>query len=292
MTLHNFEYTSAEEAFLAQFAYALDPDNTDLRFRGVAAWTDDIRISIAQPDPTKLNMGLVDFTPTRWSRFAQHYIDRGHFQDFLNRLPNLRPNQTAGYNTPVRAEHSMGNCLIGFTARRRESKRLEVQLYSRTTIWAPTGILDLYLGSLVCEWWKVQTGYQPTLTWILTQRQFTTWKSLAYLVNVLHMHKPSSGDLHDSWWGKVLTSGEPTQNRYLQGMRKTYYEARNIHLFMERTYRLPARQTNRMLSAERRFLAGQQRDLRPPIESLLDPDGMGQLVTTLGEEDDDDEDMD
>jgi hypothetical protein len=288
-----FSFASSASAYTGMQHWSLDPLAGPRSFRGVSAWLDDVIIKVETPNAEGLNMGLVDFTPTRWKRFAEHYIDRERFQEFMDRLPNLRPQQTAGYLTPVRAVHSMGNCLMGFTARQRKKGFPELQMYSRTAIWAPTGVLDLYLGSLVANWWSRRIGFPVKLEWRLAQCQFTTWKSLAYLVNLIHMEARDRGvPIEQTWWLQQLTCTESSDNRYLLAMRKVYDQARHIHLHMDRTYRLPARQTNRMLAAERRFLAGYQRDLRPSIDTILDPDAMESLAVAAGVEDDEDNDED
>lgn len=276
-TVH--EYPGSLEAYTGHFRRYMDPDFHPAAFRGVMAYDDLQIIRVERPGPT-INLGLVDFTPNRWANFVAHYIHRDSFLYFLSKLPTLNPGQQVGYTTPIVAPHSLGNCLMGFTASKRGKGKAILRMVSRTSIWAPTGALDMYLGSLVAWWWGKQISENVEFHWELHQVQMTTWKSLPFMINLAYMDaledlrrtnptaQPNDltrADLVRSPLIQALLDTTPTKNRFLKQMRTVYATSRDVNKLIGGTYRLPLRQTNRMLAAEKRFLQGAQRRLRPPM---------------------------
>lgn len=283
-----YHFSESWEAYQAMYKLFLDPDFTTDRCRGAQVGIDDPVIIIENANTTNLNLGIVDFTPTRWKHFIQHYVDLDLFSRFARTLPTLKPFEELGYTCRIHPKHRLGNCLIGFTARRPKKNQAMLTMLSRTCIWVPTGILDLYLGSLICEEWSKQIGIPVTLRWTLSQLQVINWKSLPFLANMGYLENPE--DYTQSSWLQPILPGSPDSltNRYIRLMQKTWERSLDVPRLMQNTYRSPMRQLGRMNKALERAKMGQPRIVKPDFTTILNP----LLLEAIPDNDDDDEELD
>lgn len=280
---HQFTFENPKEAVHGLVKAFVNPDFRPDYTRGTVSWIDDVEVIINNPCGP-MDLGQVDFTPQRWVRFIREYINFPAMSEFIARLGKLGRAQELAYQTPLRAGHNLGNCLISISARERKNKEVVITMFSRTTILIPTGSLDLYLLSLIGEYAQKVLGKKVQLRWWLTQLQMTSWKALPYIWNQL-LAEPEYP------WAEILDNPENTGNKYLEMLKDVNRQAHKPELLAQRyTYRTPRRQTFRMQSVKSRFENNQIRTLTPTIQTILDPKLLSEFEAQIPENEEEDED--
>lgn len=126
------------------------------------AWDGDYAIIIRDPS-ADINFARAGITSLRWKRFLNDYVHPGVFAGFMAEAQNLKAAKELTYMPPQSGEHLAGNCLIGINIRRRQPR---IAMYSRSSRWTPTGVLDLSFAGLIsealCSYWGVP---QVPLVW-------------------------------------------------------------------------------------------------------------------------------
>lgn len=110
-----------------------------------------------------VSLAEVGFTPRRWKTFLSHYCDPVDLSTWWWSVKTGNYSQEVGMMAQRHPTHRLGNCFYGVTTR---VDPYVVQLISRSTVWAPTGALDLTWGCLLAKKIYDELGNKPvTFIW-------------------------------------------------------------------------------------------------------------------------------
>lgn len=177
----------------------------------VRSGINDVELIIRQPLAENFNLGLSGYHfPMRWSKFFYEYTQAEPFSEFLDQSKLLQPFQVSGFTCAVRAKHNLGNCLHAATYRAPAlGKPGRVTLYSRSSLFAPVGVLDIGFGLSIIKWLEQNSRQRIKdgtieLAWVCSQLQFMSWKALLP-IRMFHLIK-NKEDLPDTKTGKMIYS--------------------------------------------------------------------------------------
>lgn len=117
------------------------------------------------------NILSVGFSKDKWRNLVYSYIEPRSFRDFVSSCKRAKPYKNVGYTCPAFAQHTMGNCILGFTY---DGSVLYVT--SRVSLWLPTGALDLALITQVAKLVGAKSA-----VWRITCAKLSGLKSLPSL---------------------------------------------------------------------------------------------------------------
>lgn len=112
------------------------------------------------------DLGEIDLTITKWSKFTGQYVDVESLHAWVNNAPNVKtydalwtfkivpPNFTG-----KKAVHQWGNCLMGFSFRRKPQPVLS--LYTRAQSIGFSGVADYALSDFVARRLAERLGIRP-----------------------------------------------------------------------------------------------------------------------------------
>lgn len=150
--------------------------------------------------------------PQRWTRFVKEYLHQEDFLAFTAQFTEVNAWQEAGVQPRVIADHNLGNCLMGTTVggkgkglhgRRQEP---HVTLFSRASMFAPVGCLDIAYGSAVAQVLGRVRNIDPddiTMTWHISQILMIGWKMLIPM-SILGLIPDNLNDLPDTIMGRAI----------------------------------------------------------------------------------------
>ena len=147
----------------------------------VSAWHYDVSVVVDDPLDSRLDLSSTGYVmPRRWNKLLKDYIDPESFLEFVDKALNAPKGVQVSYMTPSNYNHKWGNCLIAFTFHRTPNPRLK--MFSRSTWFAPVGILDLALGCAVLKYLhRYHDMRSSSLVWDIGQAGFNSWKSASVL---------------------------------------------------------------------------------------------------------------
>ncbi len=177
--IHHHEYKTIGEAIatlsISFLSGEIEPDGTD----GNKFWSNNHLVVIQDPYVDQ-NIVEVGFTFRRWQKFINEYIEPTELAGFFEKAKKLSAGQEISYVCPVKADHSLGNCLIGVTA---HVVPTSLTFFSRASNLVPTGALDLgFAAALSNNFARVTKFKNVPFIWHVSQLQFHTWSTIPYLV--------------------------------------------------------------------------------------------------------------
>jgi len=175
------------------------------------AWVTDGNFFIRNPLGEQFNLIHSGYIfPNRWAKFWTEYTQQGEMQQFLEDCRMRQPFEEIGYTCPVRANHKLGNCLHAINFRSAGmGQKAQVTLMSRSSLFAPTAVLDLGFGLAIARWIVENTRQRIkpddiSLLWQCSQVQVMSWKMLLPL-RMFGLIKMED-DLPDTRMGNLLRS--------------------------------------------------------------------------------------
>jgi hypothetical protein len=112
------------------------------------------------------DLGDLGLTPTKWSKFTGQYVDVETLHAWVNTAPDIRTYDSLWTFRIVppnfggkKAVHRWGNCLLGFSFRRRPKPTLS--LYTRTQSLGFSGVADYALCDFVARRFAERLGISP-----------------------------------------------------------------------------------------------------------------------------------
>lgn len=223
-----YEYETTWDFYVKHYGLHLDPDFVPDKRGGNAVWSSDNLIWIEKPNLVSIEW--VGFNPRRWFKFVRTYTEPKAFKFFMDRAMEDRNTTEAGYQTPVnKMAHNNGNCLnalhYGIHTNSEKAASREVTLMSRSSFLVHTGILDLYLGSLVANTLEAAIGKPVHLKWVLSQSQVIMIQALPWLIALSTYEGARLGIPPEKTWVlENIVSNHPVKNPYINTLRKNYYE--------------------------------------------------------------------
>ncbi len=215
-----FKYDTSAEAYRGIIeTFLTNQEGVVEGCSGLRVWSRNFIIQIKKPD-IDISLDKVGFTQKRWSTFLANYFDPMDFSVFYQRTVHASKSQTPGYTCPVKAPHTMGNCLIGLST---QVKPLQVTLHSRACVWAPTGLLDLSFASLLAL--RLQQDMQTpsaTVFWHIDQMQLNVIKCLPIFEALGMMPDIAAGKYNYSPFGALCYKEYYKLEKTINSPYKTY----------------------------------------------------------------------
>lgn len=145
----------------------------------------DLLLSVDKPK-NDLDFGWVYWNAKRWQKFGKEYLSEQSLSDWLSRCVHKENGASdqaeIGYQFSrargSKGHNLLGNCITGMTFHRKPTPR--ITLTSRVTNLLPVGFLELTLANLLAEKLTEELGTQVSLTWYITQLQFSVQWSFPY----------------------------------------------------------------------------------------------------------------
>lgn len=112
------------------------------------------------------DLGEIDLTITKWSKFTGQYVDVESLHAWVNNAPNVKTYDALWQFKSVppnftgkKAVHQWGNCLMGFSFRRKPQPVLS--LYTRAQSIGFSGVADYALSDFVARRLAERLGIDP-----------------------------------------------------------------------------------------------------------------------------------